>query len=75
MRGKHSKEAIEIAELRQIVEKQQDEISELKMKYGHEFERIKKICESNSYGSIETQLRKAREIAEDNFIGIAKEFI
>lgn len=75
MRGKHSKESIEIAELRQIVKSQQDEICDLKMKYGHEFEKIKNICEQNSYGSIETQLRKAREIAEDNSFELLKEFM
>ena len=75
MPGKHSKEAIEIKSLKEIIERKDKEIKDIKTECAEQFKRIKDLCFINDYGDKYVKLRKIHEIASDNFSALVKDII
>ena len=75
MPGKHSKEIIEIKALKEIIERKDKEIKDIKTECAEQFKRIKDLCFINDYGDKYAKLRKIHEIASDNFSVLVKDII
>lgn len=75
MPGKHSKEALEIKKLKEIIELRDKEIRQIKTECAEQFEKIKNLCFINDYNDKYLKLRKIHEIASDNFSAIVKDLV
>lgn len=75
MLGKHSKEAIEIKNLEELIERKDKEIKDIKIECADQFKKIKDLCFINEYGDRNMKLRKIHEIASDNFTALIKDII
>ncbi len=75
MPGKHSKEALEIKRLEELVELRDKEIKDIKVYCADQFEKIKNLCFINEYGDRNIKLRKIYEIASDNFSQLVRDIV
>ncbi len=75
MPGKHSQEALEIKALKEIIERKDREIKDIKTECAEHFKRIKDLCFINNYGDKYLSLRKIHEIASDNFSALVKDMV
>lgn len=75
MPGKHSKEALEIKRLEELVELRDKEIKDIKVYCADQFKKIKDLCFINEYGDRNMKLRKIHEIASDNFSQLVRDII
>lgn len=75
MSGKHSKEALEIKRLKELVELRDKEIKDIKVYCADQFEKIKNLCFINEYGDRNMKLRKIHEIASDNFSQLVRDIV
>ena len=75
MPGKHSKEALEIKRLEELVELRDKEIKDIKVYCADQFEKIKNLCFINEYGDRNMKLRKIHEIASDNFSQLVRDIV
>lgn len=73
MPGKHSKEALEIKRLEELVELRNKEIKDIKVYCADQFKKIKDLCFINEYGDRNMKLRKIHEIASDNFSQLVRD--
>lgn len=75
MPGKHSKEALEIKRLEELVELRDKEIKDIKVYCADQFKMIKDLCFINEYGDRNMKLRKIHEIASDNFSQLVRDMV
>jgi len=75
MPGKHSKEALEIKRLEELVELRDKEIKDIKVYCADQFKKIKDLCFINEYGDRNMKLRKIHEIASDNFSQLVTDIV
>ena len=75
MPGKHSKEALEIKRLQELIDKKDKEIKDIKTECADQFKKIKDLCFINDYGDKNMKLRKIHEIASDNFSALVRDII
>lgn len=75
MPGKHSKEALEIKRLEELVELRDKEIKDIKVYCADQFKKIKDLCFINEYGDRNMKLRKIHEIASDNFSQLVRDIV
>ena len=75
MPGKHSKEALEIKRLEELVELRDKEIKDIKVYCAEQFKMIKDLCFINEYGDRNMKLRKIHEIASDNFSQLVTDMV
>lgn len=75
MPGKHSKEALEIKRLEELVELRDKEIKDIKVYCADQFKKIRDLCFINEYGDRNMKLRKIHEIASDNFSQLVTDIV
>ena len=73
MLGKHSKEALEIKALHELLARRDKEIKDIKTECAEQFKQIKDLCFINNYSEKYMNLRKIFEIATDNFSALVKD--
>lgn len=73
MPGKHSKEALELKRLQELVERKDKEIKDIKIECADQFKKIKDLCFINEYNDRNLKLRKIHEIASDNFSALVRD--
>lgn len=65
MQGKHSKEALEIKRLQELVDRKDKEIKDIKLSVADILLQIRNINESNDYGDQSVKKRKISELCTD----------
>lgn len=75
MPGKHSKEALELKRLQELVERKDKEIKDIKTECADQFKKIKDLCFINEYNDRNLKLRKIHEIASDNFSALVRDIV
>ena len=75
MPGKHSKEALELKRLQELVERKDKEIKDIRTECADQFKKIKDLCFINEYNDRNLKLRKIHEIASDNFSALVRDIV
>lgn len=73
--GKHSKEAIKIKELEEIIKSKDREIRGIKTECAGQFKKIRELCFCNTYNERFNKLKKIYEISDENFSRLVKDLV